>query len=101
MIFDNSSAKISNLVYKTWLSRYPQFLYLIYNNGSKFRLHFRALCDSYGIKHKPTSVENPKGNAIILERIHAVVMKRLCTAEMDMASSVKPSDINIFLSDAA
>jgi hypothetical protein len=28
-------------------------------------------------------------------------MNMLCTAEIDMANSVKPSDINIFLSDAA
>jgi hypothetical protein len=34
--FDKSSAQISNLVYKTWFSRYPR----IYDNGSKFKLHF-------------------------------------------------------------
>jgi hypothetical protein len=28
-------------------------------------------------------------------------MSMLCTAELDMANSVKPSDIDIFLSDAA
>jgi hypothetical protein len=38
--FDKSSAQISNLVYKTWLSRYPHCQYLIYNNGSEFKLHF-------------------------------------------------------------
>jgi hypothetical protein len=58
------------------------------------------ICDSYGIKRKPTSVKNPQVNAL-LERIHAVVMNMLRTAEIDMADSVKPSDINISLSDAA
>jgi len=53
-----------------------------------------------GIKRKPTSVKNPQANAI-LERIHAVVMTMLRTAEIDMADSVKPSDIDVFLSDAA
>ncbi len=38
--FDKSSAQISNLVYKTWFSRYPHCRYIIYNNGSKFELHF-------------------------------------------------------------
>jgi hypothetical protein len=28
-------------------------------------------------------------------------MNMLCTAEIDMANLVKPSDINVFLSDAA
>jgi hypothetical protein len=45
MTIDKSSAQISNLVYKTWFSRYPQYHYLIYNNGSEFKLHFQALCD--------------------------------------------------------
>jgi hypothetical protein len=30
--FDKSSAQISNLVYKTWFSRYPHCRYIIYNN---------------------------------------------------------------------
>jgi len=52
------------------------------------------------IKHKPTSIKNPQANAI-LERIHAVVMTMLRTAEIDMADSVKPSDIDVLISDAA
>jgi hypothetical protein len=98
--FDKSSAQISNLVCKTWFSRYPRCQYLIYDNGSEFKLQFHALCGTYGIKCKLTSVKNPQVNAI-LERIHAVVMNMLCTAETDMANSVKSSDIDVFLSDAA
>jgi hypothetical protein len=48
---DKSSAQISHLVYKTRFSRYPQCCYLIHDNGSEFKLHFRALCDLYGIKY--------------------------------------------------
>jgi hypothetical protein len=70
------------------------------DNGSKFKLHFHALCDSYSIKRKPTSVKNPQANAI-LERIHAVVMNMLRTAEINIVDSVKPSDIDVFLSDTA
>jgi hypothetical protein len=47
--FDKSSAQISNLVYKTWFSRYPSCCYIIYDNGSEFKLHFRSQCDTYGI----------------------------------------------------
>jgi hypothetical protein len=82
--FDKSSAQISNIVYKTWFSRYPRCQYIIYNNGSKFKLHFRSLCNTYGVKRKPTSVKNPQANAI-LERIHAVLGNMSSTSELDMA----------------
>jgi hypothetical protein len=96
-IFDKTS---SNLVYKCWFSRYPHCPYLIYNYGSEFKLHFRALCATYGVKRKPTSIKNPTANAI-LERIHAVFTNLLRTAKLDTAKLVNASDIDIFLSDAA
>ena len=98
--FDKSSAMISTLVNKTWFSRYPRCQHIIYDNGSEFKLHFEALCDSYGIKRKPTSVKNPQANAI-LERVHQVLMSMLRTAELDMADSVAPSDIDTFLTNAS
>ncbi len=97
--FDKSSAQISNLVYKTWFSRYPRCQYIIYKHGSEFKLHFQSLCGTYGIKRKPTSVKNPQANAI-LECIHAVLRNMLRTSELDMAELVKASDIDVFLSDA-
>ncbi len=81
--FDKSSAQISNLVYKTWFSRYPRCRYIIYDNGSEFKLHFQSLCNTYGIKRKPTSVKNPQAN-VILERIHGVLGNMLRTSELDM-----------------
>jgi hypothetical protein len=100
VIFDKTSAQISNLVYKCWFSRYPCCRYMIYNNGSEFKLHFCNLCKTYGIKHKPASIKNPQANAI-LESIHAVFTNMLRTAKLDMAESVNASDIDIFLADAA
>ncbi len=56
---------------------------------------------TYGIKRKPTSVKNPQANAI-LEHIHAVLGDMLRTSKLDMAETVKPSDVvDVFLSDAA
>ena len=98
--FDKSSAMISQLVYKTWFSRYPRCQNIIYDNGSEFKLHFEALCDSFGIKRKPTSVKNPQANAI-LERMHQTLATMLRTSEIDMADSVAPSDIDTFLANAA
>jgi hypothetical protein len=40
VIFDKTSTQISNLVYTCWFSRYPCCCYMIYNNGSEFKLHF-------------------------------------------------------------
>jgi hypothetical protein len=51
------------------------------------------------IKHKPTIVKNPQVYAI-LEHIHAVLGNMLRKSELNMAKTVKPSDIDVFLSDA-
>jgi len=98
--FDKSSAMISNLVNKTGFCNYPHCQYTIYDNGSKVKLYFEALCESYGIKLKPTSVKNLQTNAI-LERVHQVITMMHHTTELDMANTVETSDIDAFLTDAA
>ena len=59
----------------------------------------KALCDTYSIKHEPTSIKNPQANAI-LEWIHLVLMTMLHTTKIDMANLVAPSDIEVFLTNA-
>jgi len=63
-------------------------------------LHFEHRCDSYGIKRKPTTVRNPQANAI-LERVHQVIGQMRHTAEIDMAKSVVPDDVDVFIYNAA
>ncbi len=99
-IFDKTSERIAWLVNKMWLSRYPRCRYIIYNNGSEFKLNFEYLCVTYGIKHKPTTIKNPQANAI-LERLHQVLAQMLRTSELDMAEIVTPDDANVFLDNAA
>jgi hypothetical protein len=99
-IFDKTSERIAKLVNKTWLCRYPRCHHLIYDNGSEFKLHFEYLCESYGIKHKPTTVKNPRANGV-LECVHQVLGQMLCTAELDMANSVTPDNVDVFLDNAA
>ena len=96
--FDKSSAMITNLVNKTWFIHYPHCQYIIYENGSGFKLHLKARCESFGIKRKPTSVKNPQANAV-LEWVHQVVTTMLFTAELDMVNTVALSDIHAFISD--
>ncbi len=80
--------------------RYPRCHHLIYDNGSEFKLHFKYLCESYGITRKPTTVKNPQANGIF-ERVHQVLGQMLCTVELGMADSVTPDDVNVFLDNAA
>jgi hypothetical protein len=98
--FEKSSATVGNIKNMTWFSHYPCSSYIIYDNGSEFKLHFETLCDSYGLKRKPTSVRNPQTNAI-LERVHQTIMAMLHTADLDMANKVSESDIADFLINAS
>ncbi len=82
------------------MCRYPQCLYLIYNNRSEFKLYFEYLGKSYGKGHKPTMVKkNPWGNAV-LECMRQVLGQMLCTAEINMAESVTLNDDDVFLDNA-
>jgi hypothetical protein len=100
-IFDKTSECTARLVNKTWLSRYPRCHYIIYDNGSEFKLNFEyLLCISYGIKHEPTTIKSPPANAI-LERLHQVLAQMLCTAKLDIAKTVTPDDVNAFLDNVA
>ncbi len=99
-IFDKTSERIAKLVNKTWLCRYPRCYHLSYNNRSEFKLHFKYLCKSHGITRKPTTVKNSQANGI-LERVHQVLGQMLHTAELDMADSDTPNDVDVFLNNAA
>ena len=59
VMIDKSSASVAKLFNKQWLSHYLRANNSIYDNGSEFKLNFEALCKSYGLKCKPTTVKNP------------------------------------------
>ncbi len=63
-------------------------------------MNFEYLCDSYGIKRKPTTIKNPQANAI-LEHMHQVLGKMLRTAEIDVADSLTPNDVDVFINNGA
>ena len=63
---------IANLVYTTWLTRYPRPMEIIYYQGSEFIGHdlIKYLIEEgYRITSKPSTSDNPTSNTI-LERIH-------------------------------
>ncbi len=82
------------------MSRYPICCYIIYDNGSEFKLNFEYLCETYGIKHKPTTIKNPQANAI-LECLHQVLGQMLRTSKLNMAKTLTPDDVDVFLDNVA
>ena len=99
VIIDKSSACISKLFNKQWLCRYPRPYKIVYDNGSEFKLYFKELCSSYGIKRSPTSVKNPAANSI-LERIHGVLGDMMRTSGLDMSDDLSPEAVDDFLVNA-
>jgi hypothetical protein len=98
-IFDKLSDRIARLVNKIWLCRYPRCCYVIYDNGLEFKLHFETLCDSC-IQRKPTTIKNPKANAIC-KRVHQILGTMMRTTEINMANSVEPADIDTSIDNTA
>jgi hypothetical protein len=72
----------------------------MYKNGSEFKLNVEYLCVTYGIERKPSTIKNPQANAI-LECLHQVLAQMLRTAELDMAKTITPDDVDVFLDNAA
>jgi hypothetical protein len=99
-ILDRTSASISRLFNKTWLSRYPRPVEVVCDNGSEFKKDFAELLRSYSIKRKPTTVKNPQANAI-LERVHGVMGDMMRTSDINNQESVDDGLIEDFLTDAA
>ena len=50
VILNKLSACVSQLFNKSWLSRYLRARYVIYDNGSEFKLHFKSFVIALGSK---------------------------------------------------
>ena len=82
------------------MSRYPRAKNIVYDNGREFKLYFEQLCEEFGLNPKPTTVRNPRANAI-LERMHGVLGDMLRTSCLDMSDTVTPEDVEDFIVNAA
>jgi transposase InsO family protein len=83
----NKSAKsMQDLYHNTWLARYPQSQFIVFDNVTmcKLKREFKQMCmqDNYGINAKPTTSHNPQANAII-ERAHKVVNDMLRSFDLE------------------
>jgi hypothetical protein len=50
--------------------------------------------------NQSTTIKNPQAKAI-LECLHQVLGQMLCTSELDMAKTITPDDVDVFLDNAA
>ena len=72
----------------------------MYNNGSEFKLHFKALCNSCQIKRKLTTVNIPQANPVP-ESIQGVLVNMIRTAGLDLSKTVSSEPVCTFLVDTA
>ena len=67
---DKRADEISNILEKTWFSRYPWPQEVIMDRGTDFAKEVKdLLAKEYGIKRKPITTRNPQANAMV-ERAH-------------------------------
>jgi hypothetical protein len=57
---NKSATSIQDLFHTTWLARYPQPQFIVFDNAvvGEFKREFKQMCDNYGIKAKPTTSHN-------------------------------------------
>ena len=98
VIIDKSLACIARLFNKSWLSRYPRAVSIVYDNGSEFKLFFENVYECFQLKYKPTTIKNPQANAI-LEIIHQVVTNMMQTSSLDVQETCTLDMIDDFIAN--
>jgi hypothetical protein len=65
---NKSATCIQDLFHNTWLARYPQPQFIVFDNGSvgEFKREFKQMCDNYDIKANQLQVVDKSGSRIIL-----------------------------------
>jgi hypothetical protein len=57
---NNSATSIQDLFHNTWLARYLQPQFIVFDNGGEFKREFKEMYmeDNYAIKANPTTSHN-------------------------------------------
>ena len=72
-VSSTTSAEASRAFENNWIARYPRPAKCVHDNGPEFIGHdFQFLLANAGIRSRPTTSDNPQGNAII-EAVHKSV----------------------------
>ena len=81
---DKQADTIANLVYQTWLCRYPRPTIITYDQRNKLLGHvFKndLIENEYGIKAKCATMSNPQANSI-MQIIHQVIENLVLTYDL-------------------
>ena len=87
-IKNKTADNIAQILYQTWLTRYPHPKNIIFDNVNEFKSAFIQLCKEYSIKPRITTAYNPQVNSTI-ERVHQVL------GNMLRASNIKTLDLDV------
>lgn len=99
LIIDKSYVTTSCLFNNSRLSHYFGETFIIYGNGSEFKIHLTALCNSYNLVYKLMFIKNVQTNGI-LECIDAVNSDMKCTSNLDMRDTVTTENEADFITGA-
>ena len=81
---NKKAAEIAYITEKTWFTRYPIPLRIVFDRGTKFMAEFSKMChNEYGLKRKPITTRNPQSNAMI-EHIHQTIGNIIRTFDVRM-----------------
>jgi hypothetical protein len=86
---NKSATSIQNLFHNTWLARYPQPQFIIFDNVNMglFKREFKQMCmqDNYVIKAKPTTSHNipSTSKCTIIERVQKIVNDMLRSFKLE------------------
>ena len=73
---------VSNVIEKTWLTRYPRPSEITLDRGKEFMAEVtKMIRNDYGIKKRPITVRNPQANSII-ERVHQTISNIIRTFKL-------------------
>ena len=74
---------VSNVIEKTWLTRYPRPSEITLERGKEFMAEVtKMIRNDYGIKKRPITARNPQANAII-ERVHQTIANIIRTFDLN------------------
>ena len=99
-VFHKTSIHINRKVYKAWLCRYLQSMYVVFDNSNKIKLYFASLWDQFNIECKSIIVKTPQTNAIS-EWLHSVLGNMLCATGLKGKEDLLLLNIVQLIMDAA
>jgi hypothetical protein len=95
-----TATSIQDLFHNTWLAHYPRPQFIVFDNGGKFKLEIKQMCENHGIEAKPTTNDNCQANAII-QQVRKVVNNMLRSFDLEKENLEEDNPFEHFLQSTA